>query len=132
EVGASQMASVVNAIEIAGTAGTDARLVAAALAHSHPSLGVCVLSADDTACEGYGPDPDMATITEHEDARARGELLHERVDVSAYESSITIALDGPDVTVLAVMPYDAIAGGGSPDVWVTRFLPTSVVDGSFT
>lgn len=132
EVGASQMASVVNAIEIAATAGTDARLVATALADSHPSLGVCVLSDDQVACEGHGVDPDPALVTEHVDARARGELLDERVDVTAYETSITIEIDGPGVSVLAVMPYDAIDGDGATKVWVTQFLPDGVFEGDFT
>lgn len=132
EIGASQMASIVNAIEIAAAAGTDPDLVAAALAESHPSLGVCAIDLAGVACDGQGPEPRPDDIDRHVTARAEPASEPAPVEVTGYEGSITIGVDGPAISVVAVMPYDAISTRADIKVWVTTFLPEGVDSGTFT
>lgn len=132
EVGSSEMASIIDAVEIAAAAGSRPDAVAAALVASHPSLGVCVVGADSERCDGDGPPPSPELVTEHREARAAGITLHDAVAVTAYETSITIDVDGPDVSVVAEMPFDAVANRGEIKVWATAFLPRGVDTGGFT
>ncbi len=133
ELGASQMRSIVNAIEITASAGSDPRAVTAALTTNQPSLGVCSVSATSVVCDGDGPAPAPAIIAEHRTARSSGVVLPETLTVTPYERSITIDVDGPEVSVIAVMPYDAISNRGEIEVWATAYLPGGVLpDGVFT
>ncbi len=132
ELGASQMGSIINAIEIAATAGTEPGVVTDALIANQPALGVCTISASDEVCGGDGPAPAPDVIAEHRAARAAGEILHETVAVTPYESAITIDVDGPDVSVIAVMSFDAVANRGEVKVWVTTFLPEGALREAFT
>lgn len=132
EVGASQMSSIINSIEIAAGAGTEPRLVLEALIANQPSLGVCTVSVDDEACGGDGPAPSPALLAEHRAARAAGELLHTTITVTPYEGAITIDIDGPEVSVIAVISFDAIANRGEIKVWATPFVPEGTDIDAFT
>jgi hypothetical protein len=130
EVGASQMAAVIEAVELAAATGVDPEMTATAVAAAYPSLGVCVIGDADVACAGTGPRPSDDVVEPHAADRRNDGLRHRKAEVVTYESTITVDVDGPKVSVVAQAPVTVVATRGDVNVWATTFLPAgnAVVD----
>jgi diguanylate cyclase (GGDEF)-like protein len=130
QVGATKMSAIVRAVEIAAAAGQEPEATAAALAMSHPELGICALDDETSSCAGEGPRPSREVVAERRAARATSDANPAQSDIAAYESTLLIHVDGPTVSVVAQVPGDAIDERGDIAVWATTFLPsgTSVDD----
>jgi diguanylate cyclase (GGDEF)-like protein len=130
-VGASQMASIVDAVDIAAHTSVDAAVVAAAIERTQPALGVCAVSDTATVCAGDGPQPPRELVAEHERARGNDTPLHGDVVVSSFDALIVVDVDGPDVSVVAVAPGEAVGTQGAVRVWATTFLPPGMLADRF-
>ena len=131
EVGASQMSSIIDTIEIAAAAGADPRGVAEALVAVHPQLGVCAVDATEVRCAGTDLRPPDDTVEQHRTMRREGGELHSGTTVTSYETMITVTVDGPDVSVVAVLAFDAIGDRNQVSVWARTFLPKGTESGEF-
>ncbi len=130
QVGSSRMSAIVAAVEIAGGAGIDPAVTAAALVDAHPVLGVCAVSSDATHCAGEGRHPSDTIVEQRRQSRAEAGELSARATVSEYESTIMITVDGPVVSVVATVPADAISTPGAIRVWGVTLLPNArAIDG---
>jgi diguanylate cyclase (GGDEF)-like protein len=123
QIGSSRMSAIVDAVEIAATAGHDSAPTADALAAAHPELGVCVVDAETTSCSGDGPRPSSQIVEQRLAQREDRERGTGSAVVATYESLISIDADGPTVSVIAQLPTDAISERGDIAVWATTFLP---------
>ena len=130
EVGASRMAAIVGAIEIAAGSGSDPVVTAQALAAEHPELGVCVVDARDFSCAGEGPQP-VSRTADLRAERAGGDIEQGSADVNGYESLIIIEDDGPNVSVVAQLPAAAIVDRGDIAVWATTLQPEGTSSGRY-
>jgi|SRR5688572_3994746 len=130
EVGASRMAAIVGAIEIAAGSGSDPVVTAQALAAEHPELGVCVVDARDFSCAGEGPQP-VSSTGDLRAERAGGDIEQGSADVNGYESLIIIEDDGPNVSVVAQLPAAAIVDRGDIAVWATTLQPEGTSAGRY-
>ncbi len=126
EVGASEMSSIIDAIAIAATTGTDPQRVAEALVAVHPDLGVCALNADEVRCDGGTLRPPEDVVEQHQQLQRDGGELHAETVVTSYETMITIDVDGPAVSVIGVVAFNAIGARDTLSVWATTFLPDDV------
>ena len=130
EVGASRMAAIVGAIEIAAGSGSDPVVTAQALAAEHPELGVCVVDARDFSCAGEGPQP-VSRTADLRAERAGGDIEQGSADVNGYESLIIIDDAGPNVSVVAQLPAAAIVDRGDIAVWATTLQPEGTSSGRY-
>ena len=126
EMGAVHVSSMVDAVGIAAAAGDDTEAVAAAVAARYPQVGVCAIDASGVSCDGAGTRPTADVIDAHREAPAQ-----DAPTVSVYESVMTIAADGPSVSVLASMPVDVASPSREIGVWATTFLPAGAPIGGF-
>jgi diguanylate cyclase (GGDEF)-like protein len=131
EVGASQMSSIIDAIEIASVTGADPQRVADALIAVHPELGVCAVNAAEISCEGGELRPPDDVVEQHQALRRDGGALHEGTTVTSYDTMITIDVDGPAVSLIAVVAFNAIGDRDAVAMWATTFLPDGRVAGEF-
>jgi diguanylate cyclase (GGDEF)-like protein len=128
EVAASELAARVDTATVAASTGGEPSDVAAALASVLPDHGICVISADTTACAGDGPTPSDALV--HEQERAR------RIDadgparqggrVTVYDRRVTIAAEGSALSVLVEVPVHPNA-----TVWPTTYLPSGAAGNEY-
>ena len=125
-VGASEMASIVDAVEIAARSGTDAATVATALEETQPGIGVCAVSADETVCAGDGPKPPDELVAAHAAGEGDVAATHTGVRVASFDRLITVDIDGPVVSVVAMASASAIAEQGEISVWATTSLPAGM------
>ncbi len=124
ELGASQLGSIVDAIRIAATTGTDPEDTALAVAHVDPLIGVCVIrQSENPACAGNGPQPSGDVTTNRSGADARL--------ITIYESVMTIEVAGPSLIVIAQAPVDMIGGGSDLSLWATTVLPAGALINQF-
>ena len=131
EIGAARMSAVVGAIEVAAGSGSNPAVTAHALASEHPELGVCVVDAQESSCDGDGQQPSPATVEDLRGALASGNAPQGPASVNAYDSLIIIRADGPTVSVIAQMPADAIVDRGDVAVWATTILPENAIAGQY-
>jgi diguanylate cyclase (GGDEF)-like protein len=131
ELGAERMSAIVGAIEIAAGSGSDSAVTAQALAAEHPELGVCVVDAADTSCDGDGPQPSDSTVADRRAERAAGDAEQGPAVVNGYESLIIIEDAGPAVSVVAQLPAAAIVDRGDIAVWATTLQPEGMAAGRF-
>ena len=117
------MASIFDAIEIAAVTGADPQRVADALIAVHPELGVCAVNAAEVRCEGSELRPPDDAVEDHQALRRDGGELHVGVTVTSYDTMITIDVDGPTVSIIAVVAFNAIGDRDAVSVWATTFLP---------
>ena len=120
QVAASELAALVDTVNVAAATGSDPAGVATALAAIVPDHGICVVSADATACAGSGPAPSDAVVDELErDRRAgSGGAAVQQADVTVYDRRVTIDAAGPELSVLVDVPVHPAA-----TVWPTTYLP---------
>ena len=106
EVAASELASLVDTVSVAAATGRETEVVADTLAAVFPSHGVCVVSAEVTACAGSGAMPPDVTIDDHEAARESeaGDMVHHDARVTANGGRVTIDADGPTLSVIVEVP----------------------------
>src|SRR5262245_3930211 len=123
EVGATRMSAIIAAVEIAGRAGQDLDETTQALASVHPDLGVCAVAGADTSCTGDGPRPTDVMLEDRRTARESLEGAAGTPTISAYESVVMIVVDGPNLSLVAQVPVDAIAHRGHISVTATTLLP---------
>jgi diguanylate cyclase (GGDEF)-like protein len=133
DVASARMSAIVDAIEIAAATGTDPDTTAAALVDTNPRLSVCAVIREPASCAGQLPEPPADLVGAH--ARY-GELS--AVDepgpavVAAYDSMITIEIDGPALSIVVRAPVDVIDQEPDLAVWATTFLPERAVGEGFT
>ncbi len=126
QVGAAELASLIDEAEIAARAGVDPAAVASAIANAAPGHGVCVVGAEATVCDGDEPRPPSEMIDLHTQSRREGEPISPGVTVTSYEERVTIVAVGPTVSVLvdvSVRPGDM--------VFPTTYLPGEAAGTSF-
>lgn len=130
EVGASELAALVDTVSVAAATGSDPQLAATALAGVAPDHGVCAISVAATSCAGRGPMPSDAMIGELERERrqsgAAGPVEQHDAQVTVYDRRVTIAAHGPVLTIVVEMPV-----GADATVWPTTFLPAGAGTGYF-
>lgn len=133
-IGAGRMSAMVAATELAASAGGEIDRVAQALADEYPDLGVCAVDTERSSCAGGGPQPTMAMVEERlarlED-RPESDDITPNAIVGAYERMITIDAIGPELSVIAQVPIDAVDERGEIVVWATTFLPSGTFVGEF-
>jgi len=132
ELGAAQLASMVDATTVAARAATDPADTAEALASIRNGLGVCVVDAETQTCAGDGPMPDSADL-EREQGRRRGGIddPSAAATVTVYDSLMTIRAAGPDVTVFASSAAGLDSARRGHAVKATTLLPAGVGVGGF-
>ena len=124
ELGAAQLGSIVDAIRIAATTGTDAADTALAVADIDPRIGVCVIAQfENPACAGDGPQPAVEPTINRHDPEVRL--------VTIYESVMTIEVAGPSLIVIAQAPVDMIGGRSDLSLWATTVLSSGAVINQF-
>lgn len=130
ELGAMRVSAMVDTIGVAADAGTDAEMVASAVAARYPSAGVCAIDADGTVCQGSGPRPPAAIVDDlaREDSTPAGDTA---TAVTVYESVLTVASIGPDVSVVASTPVELETSRREIGVWAATFLPPGAPVGGF-
>lgn len=128
EVAASELGLLVDTATFAAESGRDAVAVASALAGIVPDHGVCVVSADATACAGDGPEPAATTVADHERSRRADPdgVAGYDAQVTVYDRRVTIDAAGPHLTVLVEVPVPAGA-----TVWPTTYLPTDAAGAEY-
>lgn len=131
QIGASRMSAIVDAVEIAAAAGTDPEATAAALASAHPQLGICAVDVERVSCAGDGPAPERDVVEQRRLERQRGDERREQAAIAAYESVLSIEVEGPAVSVIVKSPIDAVSDRGAIAVWATTFLPAGTSVGIF-
>lgn len=131
QIGASRMSAIVDAVEIAAAAGTDPEATAAALASAHPQLGICAVDVERVSCAGDGPAPERDVVEQRRLERQRGDERREQAAIAAYESVLSIEVQGPAVSVIVKSPVDAVSDRGAIAVWATTFLPVGTSVGIF-
>jgi diguanylate cyclase (GGDEF)-like protein len=134
ELGASQLGSLIDVVETATLAGTDATETTAALAGSFDELGVCSISDEEVSCTGDGAPDELAddrfAALEPGDSDDGPDVIGRAV-VDVYESSITIEVDGPSLTVIARAPVGVVGGRSDVALWAATLLPEGVSIGGF-
>jgi len=127
-IAASELAALVDTVSVASDAGRVPDVVAESLARVIPDHGVCAVSPAFTRCAGDGPLPPDDVIAEVERARRDVDLPVERRDaqVTVYERRVTIAADGPLLSIVVAVPV-----GADATVWPTTFLPAGATGTDF-
>ncbi len=124
ELGASRLDSIIDAIRIAATTGTDAADTALAVADIDPRIGACAIGPSGSpACAGDGPQPAIESTINRADSEIRL--------VTIYESVMTIKVAGPTLIVVAQAPVDVINGRTGLSVWATTVLPAGATINQF-
>ena len=142
EVGAANLAGIIDSVEIAANAGSDSKAAAAAAAAAHPEIGVCAVSVATVECDGNGPQPSEEVVDAHRQSLvdritdtggldADAEAPTGVAEIEAYESIFTISVAGPRISVVAQAPIDLVNELASIEVWVTTFLPSGTTPGGF-
>lgn len=130
ELGASQVGSLVDVVETTALAGTDPAEAAAALAVSEVGLDVCSISVDEIACAGDEPARDDAIARQATlptaDAAATG-----RAEVTIDGSLVTVAVDGPRLSVIVRMPVELAGTRSDIDLRAVTTLPDDARIGTF-
>jgi diguanylate cyclase (GGDEF)-like protein len=132
ELGAAQLASIVDATTVAALAATDPADTADALASIDNGLGVCAVDSETEACSGEGPMPDSADLEQERERRRTGaEEASTEATVTVYDSLMIVRAAGPEVTVFAssAAGLDSVRPGHS--VKATTLLPAGVGVGGF-
>jgi diguanylate cyclase (GGDEF)-like protein len=129
QIGASRMGAIVSATEIATATGFDPESTADALAAAHPVLNVCAVDAERSSCAGEGSAPSNDLVEERRGARSSLDAATGRAVVTAYESMIIVAVDGPRLSLVAQVPTDAVDERGEIAVWATTFVPRGTTNG---
>ncbi len=138
EIGSARLSSLVESAELASLSIDDPQArrtdaIAEALATVHQGLGVCVVDADASNCAGDGPMPAAVSI-EREQERRDGLAgpAEPGVEVTVYDSLLTIEAIGPHVTVYASAPAGIVDLGDEHTVAATTLLPADVSIGGFS
>ncbi len=127
QIAGSRMSAIVSATEIAAAAGQDVEATVQALAREYPDLGLCVVDAANVSCAGEGPQPSPAIVNERRENRRQLDGETSTAVVTAYDSQIMIDAAGPNVSVVAQVPVNAVAERGAITVWATTFLPSGTM-----
>lgn len=129
-VGSERLDALVGGAQVAASSGRDPKTVADALAALHPRLGVCALTTARIECAGGGTLPAQDLLTEVQDALADG-LEHDHDEVTNYDTILLIDVRGPEVSVVAQLPIDALTDPGDATVWVATQLQPGMENGAF-
>jgi diguanylate cyclase (GGDEF)-like protein len=135
EVGAGQLAAVIDSIEVAAASGTDAKTTAAAVTTTNERLAVCAVDSTTVACSGVGPgigaaltEAKLAERRQSGGSAASGPTV---ASVVMRDSLLSIDVDGPEVSIFVQTPVDLIDTRNAHTVWVTTEIPASVTLGQF-
>lgn len=118
EVAATELAALVDTVSVVAIAGGEPDVVARALAEVVPDHGVCAVSAEASSCAGGGRMPPSTVIADLELARSDVDAPSGGPRVTVYERRVTIAADGPMLSIVVEVPV-----GADATVWPTTFLP---------
>jgi diguanylate cyclase (GGDEF)-like protein len=138
QVGSARLSSLVDSASLASRSIDDPRAgstaaVAEALATVHRGLGVCVVDAAASNCAGDGPMPAATAIDREQERRVDlAGPAEVGVEVTVYDSLMTIEAVGPHATVFASGPAGIVDLGDEHTVAATTLLPANVSVGGFS